>query len=137
MKRDSSEIEPPSPISSESDDFKPGIKPPTSSTNKKVKDRSVPSTPSAKKQRTKKEVGQKGEWTPEKKGVFMDRIIAAGYKAANIGELAIDVSYPLEGLTKSLMCYQLGMSKTQLENQLNVGRKGSLREKAVQAAKGT
>jgi hypothetical protein len=35
------------------------------------------------------------------------------------------------------MCFQFGMAKTQLENQLNVGRRGSLREKAVQAVKGT
>ena len=35
------------------------------------------------------------------------------------------------------MCFQLGMAKTQLENQLKVGRKGNLREEAVQAVKGT
>jgi hypothetical protein len=91
MKRDSSDIEPSSPMSTGSEDFKPDITPPAAS-SKKAKERRIPSTPSPKKKRTKKEVGEKGEWTLEKKGVFMDRIIAAGYKASDMGDLAIEVS---------------------------------------------
>jgi hypothetical protein len=97
MKRGSSEIESSSPVSSDSADFKPEITPPPSSFSKtkttKPKEREPPSTPIPKK-KIKKEVGQNGEWTPQKKAGFMDRIIATGYKASNIAELAIEVSTP-------------------------------------------
>jgi len=35
--------------------------------------------------------GSNGEWTPEKKEIFMDRVIAAGYKVLDLGELADEV----------------------------------------------
>jgi hypothetical protein len=80
MKRSSSEVSP-SPISSPDQDSKPDITP-----SKKTK--KSPTKP-------KKETGVKpenGEWDPEKRAVFMDIIIAAGYKAVNLDEIASTVS---------------------------------------------
>lgn len=96
MKRSSSELEPSSPVSSESDDFKPDVTPPPPTSNKKTKGRKVPSTPAPKKKAKKESSrsgGGNGEWTPEKKEIFMDRIIATGYKGINLGELAEEVSF--------------------------------------------
>jgi len=96
MKRDSSDIEPSSPISSESDDFKPDITPPPNSKSDKNKTK-TPSTPSPKKKAKSSSGGSSGgggvngEWTPEKKAIFMDRVIAAGYKGLDLGELAEEV----------------------------------------------
>jgi hypothetical protein len=96
MKRNSSDIEPSSPISSQSDDFKPDITPPPTSKIKTSRTKS-PSTPSPKKKAEKESSGSSsggggnGEWTPEKKAIFMDRVIAAGYKVLDLGELATEV----------------------------------------------
>jgi hypothetical protein len=97
MKRNSSDIEPSSPISSDSEDFKPDITPPPTAKSKNSKT-PTPSTPSPNK-KAKKESGDgggagsgNGEWTPEIKGKFMDRVIAAGYKTLDLGELAREVS---------------------------------------------
>lgn len=83
-------------MSSHSDDFKPDITPPPPTSNKKAKERKVPSTPTPKKKAKKGSSGSwsggggggggNGEWTPEKKEIFMDRVIAAGYKSLDIGE---------------------------------------------------
>lgn len=43
-----------------------------------------------------------GEWTPEKREIFMDRIITAGYKALDLGALATEVSLIAAPLTCSL-----------------------------------
>jgi hypothetical protein len=37
---------------------------------------------------------ENGEWDPEKRAVFMDLIIAAGYKAINLDEVVSTVSLP-------------------------------------------
>jgi hypothetical protein len=37
---------------------------------------------------------ENGEWDPEKRALFMDLIIAAGYKAINLDEVASTVSPP-------------------------------------------
>jgi hypothetical protein len=93
--------------------------------------------PSKKVQKSPQEVSptkikpENGEWDPEKRAVFMDLIIAAGYKAINLDEVASTVSTNAECADE-----QLGMGKKQLVNQLTPGRKGSFREKAVQAVKG-
>jgi hypothetical protein len=108
MKRSSSTIDDdeipssPAPSQSGSEEFKPDITPSPTSKTKKTK--AVPKTPTPRK-RVKKESsddsgngggsggsGGNGEWTPEKKGIFMDRVIAAGYKVLDLGELAEEVS---------------------------------------------
>ncbi|WVQ62386.1 uncharacterized protein L199_000526 [Kwoniella botswanensis] len=63
--------------------------------------------------------GLNGEWTTEKREKFMDHIIALGYKAASLDEMA----------------QELGLSKRQLINQLTTGRK-NFRSIAVAAIKG-
>lgn len=83
-----------------SEDFKPDITPPPASKSKTKKTKAVPKTPTPRK-KVKKESsddsgsgggGGNGEWTPEKKGVLIDRVIAAGYKVLDIGGLAKEVS---------------------------------------------
>jgi ABC-type sugar transport system substrate-binding protein len=37
---------------------------------------------------------ENGEWDPEKRATFMDLVIAAGYKAINLDEVASTVSPP-------------------------------------------
>jgi hypothetical protein len=101
MKRSSSTIDDdeipssPAPSQSGSEEFKPDITPSPTSKTKKTK--AVPKTPTPRK-RVKKESnddsgngGSNGEWTPEKKGVLIDRVIAAGYKVLDIGGLAKEV----------------------------------------------
>ena len=96
MKRNSSDIESPSPISSQFDDYKPDITPPPTSKAKNNKTK-APSTPSPKKRAKSSSGGSgsggggNGEWTPEKKAIFMDRVIATGYKGLDLGELAEEV----------------------------------------------
>ncbi|WWC86078.1 uncharacterized protein L201_000949 [Kwoniella dendrophila CBS 6074] len=63
--------------------------------------------------------GMSGEWDSEKKEQFMDQIIALGYKAANLDEMA----------------QKLGLNKRQLINQLTTGR-NNFRSMAVAAVKG-
>lgn len=117
MKRSSSQIDndndnddgiPSSPAQSQSgsdsEDFKPEITPPPTSKAKKAT--AIPKTPTPRK-RTRKDSsdgstggsgsgkgggGGNGEWTPEKKGILIDRVIAAGFKVLDIGELAKEVS---------------------------------------------
>lgn len=36
-------------------------------------------------------ISQNGGWTAEKRGIFMDQIIAAGYKAINLDDMAVQV----------------------------------------------
>ncbi|KAK1927976.1 hypothetical protein DB88DRAFT_516697 [Papiliotrema laurentii] len=60
-----------------------------------------------------------GTWTAEKRGSFMEEIIAAGYKVVNLDELA----------------HKLQMNKRQLVDQL-VPNRNNLRGKAVKAARG-
>jgi len=88
MKRGSSTAEddeiPSSPALSQSgsEDFKPDITPSPASKSKTKKTKAVPKTPTPRK-KVKKESGDdsggdsgggggNGEWTPEKKGIFMD-----------------------------------------------------------------
>ena len=92
MKRNSSDIEPSSPISSDSEDFKPDLTPPPTSKSKNNKTK-APSTPSPKKKAKTSSGGSSsggggnGEWTPGQKAIFMDRVIAAGYKVLDLGEM--------------------------------------------------
>ncbi|KAK4687492.1 hypothetical protein P7C73_g2627, partial [Tremellales sp. Uapishka_1] len=79
-----------------------------------------------------------GEWTPTKRGAFLDQIIAVGYKHADLDELANQVSTARQwagahGMTISV---QLGMSKRQLVDQLVPNRAGNIRGKAVKNEKG-
>ncbi|KAL7422868.1 hypothetical protein Q5752_002165 [Cryptotrichosporon argae] len=61
-----------------------------------------------------------GAWTPEKKAAIVDRIFATGYKNVDLDALAAE----------------FGLSRLQIKNQLAPGRTGSLRDKAVKAARG-
>jgi len=77
MKRNETDIELSSPISSQSDDFKPDITPPPTSKIKTSRTK-APSTPSPKKKAKSSSGGSSSggggneEWTPEKKAIFMD-----------------------------------------------------------------
>lgn len=95
MKRSSTEV---SLTPSNESDIDIDIKPDLTSPSKKSK-----KTPSPVKSKTKpkpksptkvKKEGdpQNGEWDKEKRAVFMDLIIAAGYKAVNLDEVAASVS---------------------------------------------
>ncbi|WVW82097.1 hypothetical protein I302_104102 [Kwoniella bestiolae CBS 10118] len=99
------------------------IKPPRPSNPKKGNLKAAPNgTPSSVKSRktdTPHASMGIGEWTSEKKGKFMDEIIALGYKAANLDEMA----------------QRLGLNKRQLINQLTTGRK-NFRSLAVDAVRG-
>ncbi|WRT63954.1 uncharacterized protein IL334_000881 [Kwoniella shivajii] len=59
-------------------------------------------------------------WTPEKKERFLEKIFSLGMKAANIEEL----------------CAEFGLTKLQLKNATQSGRKGNLRDKACKAIRG-
>ncbi|OCF38790.1 hypothetical protein I317_07419 [Kwoniella heveanensis CBS 569] len=63
--------------------------------------------------------GTNGVWDGEKKALFMDEIIAVGYKAADL----------------DLIAGKLGLSKRQLIDQL-VPNRSNLRSKAVKGARG-
>ncbi|WWD18059.1 hypothetical protein CI109_102506 [Kwoniella shandongensis] len=121
MKRSSSSIDSdidikPSPPSSPhsfsvAEDKKPDI--PTTPSSKKSK-----SSPKAKTSPSGSSIG--GMWTPEKREKFMDRIISIGLRNANMEEL----------------CIEFGMTKLQIRNATQVGRKGNFRDKACKAVKG-
>ncbi|KLT39554.1 hypothetical protein CC85DRAFT_304925 [Cutaneotrichosporon oleaginosum] len=61
---------------------------------------------------------QAGQWTLEKRLIFVDRLITAGYKSLSLADLADE----------------LGLKKKQLVNQLTPGRTGSIRELCMNAA---
>ncbi|WWC99492.1 hypothetical protein V866_006395 [Kwoniella sp. B9012] len=96
------------PEKGESKNEKQGTSTPSTSPKKKTK---VGSSPTG--------GGFNGEWTAEKREKFMDHIIALGYKAANLDDMA----------------QELGLSKRQLINQLTTGRK-NFRSIAVTAVRG-
>jgi hypothetical protein len=73
MKRSSSEA-------TSEEDQKPNITP-----SKKIKKSPQKTSPTKVKP-------ENGEWDPEKRAMFMDLIIAAGYKAVNLDEVASTVS---------------------------------------------
>ncbi|KAL7422866.1 hypothetical protein Q5752_002163 [Cryptotrichosporon argae] len=84
-------------------------------------------TPTPKKAKTtpkkaatpKKAGGATNAWTPDKRELFIDRIIATGYKSANLDALAAE----------------LDLTKRQLIDQL-VPNRSNLRSKAAKMARG-
>ncbi|WVF70742.1 hypothetical protein IAT40_005536 [Kwoniella sp. CBS 6097] len=121
------------PIKHEDHDVKPNIssapKTPTKNNTKTTKTNgSTKASPSKSPRKPKIEPqgtnatsspgGSKGTWDGEKKALFMDEIIAAGYKAADLDQLAA----------------RIGLSKRQLIDQL-VPNRSNLRSKAVKGAK--
>lgn len=59
------------------------------------KSKTQPKTSSPAKKAKKSSGGggaNNGEWTPEKKAVFMDRVVGSGYKNLDLGALAEEVS---------------------------------------------
>ncbi|EIW72647.1 hypothetical protein M231_06547 [Tremella mesenterica] len=110
----------------EEEEFKPSISPSPPITPKKTKvdpkspKSKTPKTPRTPKAKIEKgengEKGANGVWTSEKKGEFMDEIIAVGYKNADLDSLAT----------------KLGMNKRQLIDQL-VPNRSNLRGRAVKA----
>ncbi|GFZ43178.1 hypothetical protein JCM24511_00897 [Saitozyma sp. JCM 24511] len=84
--------------------------------------KSIPSkTPTPKSARSTRSTAAQanGTWEPQKRGLFMDEIIAAGYKSADLDAIAS----------------MLELSKRQLVDQL-VPNKANLRAKAVKAVSG-
>ncbi|BEJ07620.1 hypothetical protein CcaverHIS641_0408890 [Cutaneotrichosporon cavernicola] len=59
-----------------------------------------------------------GQWTLEKRLIFVDRLLTAGYKSLSLSDLASE----------------LELKKKQLVNQLTPGRTGSIRELCMNAA---
>jgi hypothetical protein len=137
MKRSSSATSSSPENASDYGDLKPKLDTPPP---KKKNTKGIPKTPTPRKKVTAKAninaSADNGEWTPEKKAKFMNSIIELGYKHADLGAVAAEVSRCLLGVNMRSNPYlQLGMAKLQLKNQLQPGRKGNLREKAVQAVK--
>lgn len=88
MKRSSSEKS----ASSDDEESKPKLEP-TTPPPKTGKSKSSSASPSKKAKKESKGSGQvNGGWTPEKKAMFMDTIIANGYKSTNLEELSVKVS---------------------------------------------
>jgi len=62
-------------------------------------DQELSNTPSKKIKKSPQKVSpirnkpENGEWDPEKRAIFIDLIIAAGYKAINLDEVATTVSF--------------------------------------------
>ncbi|ORY20960.1 hypothetical protein BCR39DRAFT_474779 [Naematelia encephala] len=75
------------------------------------------STPNKRPKRS--QASENGTWTPEKRAMFIDDVLASGYKAIDLDSLAT----------------KLGLSKRQLVDQL-VPHKSNLRAKAVKAVRG-
>jgi hypothetical protein len=93
MKRSSSEVSP-TPSTDSDIDVKPAL------TSPSEKSKETPSsTPKGKSSKKVKKEGESqvanGEWTEDKRAVFMDMVIAAGYKALNLDEVAVTVSHVL------------------------------------------
>ncbi|ORY20959.1 hypothetical protein BCR39DRAFT_502346 [Naematelia encephala] len=65
-------------------------------------------------------MGANGDWTAEKRELIMDRIIANGYKATDISELATEY----------------GVSISNMSHAIQAGRKGNFRDKAIKAVVG-
>ena len=135
MKRSNSEQS-----SSDIEDYKPQIQLPVTPKKAKSQVKSTSTTPEKKARKEKEGGGQvNGTWTSEKKAKFMDVIISNGYKATNLDVLNIEVRREVSGLSgwrvQSLII-QLGMSKRQLIDQLVPNKKGTCREKAVEAIRG-
>ncbi|KAL7422867.1 hypothetical protein Q5752_002164 [Cryptotrichosporon argae] len=96
-------------------------KPPVTPPKKKTKSPMSPMSPKGTNSPSSASVpaspSSNGTWTPASRAEFMDRIIAAGYRAVDLDALADE----------------MGFNKKQLVNQLTPGRQGSLRDKAVKA----
>lgn len=97
MKRSSSEVSP--TLSNESDidiDIKSDLTSPSKKSKKILSPLKSKPEPKLKSPTKVKKEGdpQNGEWDQEKRAVFMDLIIAAGYKAVNLDEVAASVSPP-------------------------------------------
>ncbi|KAK8865760.1 hypothetical protein IAR55_000907 [Kwoniella newhampshirensis] len=121
MKRSSSHSE------SENDikPYFPSSSPISSTHQDKAPDHSPKKARMAFKSKVKTEVNLNGEgenaiWTPEKREKFVDKIFSLGMKAANMDEL----------------CNEFGMTKLQIRNATQAGRKGNFRDKACKAVKG-
>ncbi|GFZ43179.1 hypothetical protein JCM24511_00898 [Saitozyma sp. JCM 24511] len=146
MKRSSSELTSPSispsPMSPDDEDVKHNLaktQPDLSSANHKRtkpttgssytehihetenKPKTKPKTKTTTKSKTPRTTGgPNGEWTPEKRERLIEMLLAAGIKACNIEELA----------------KELGMTRVQISNATQAGRKGNLRDKAAKSVRG-
>ncbi|KAK1927975.1 hypothetical protein DB88DRAFT_479960 [Papiliotrema laurentii] len=91
---------------------------PTPSPTKKAKTTSKGEGVNATRSERKPDVA--GGFTTETRGALIDHLIALGLKSSNVEALA----------------EEFGVTKTQLRNATQMGRKGNLRDKAVKAARG-
>ena len=118
------------------DEFKPSPSPSPASRSAKT-----PTPKKAKTTPTKSSPGGKGgSFTPELKEKVVERIFTVGLRAVNMTELAKEVSHitdsPTEGQNRTKAdILKLGLSKTQLSNQLQAGHKGNLRDKVIKSAR--
>ncbi|ORX34228.1 hypothetical protein BD324DRAFT_683654 [Kockovaella imperatae] len=92
---------------------------PTTPKTPKSNSTATKSSKTPKTSKTGSKAQENGTWTAEKRGIFIDEIIAAGYKGAELDSLAD----------------KLNLSKRQLIDQL-VPNRNNLRGKAVKGAKG-
>lgn len=96
---------------------------PESDSKLEVIDEASPPPYTPKKRKTLSTVSspnRNGEWTPEKEEKFIERILALGPKHANLDELSAE----------------FGVSKQQVRNAIQAGRKGNLRDKASKSVRG-
>lgn len=114
---------------------------PAPHTPKKVKPESKPSSPSKKTQsssprKEKADGAENGTWTDEKRMLVLERVIDLGYKAVDVASLAEEASTDMFSSVNNSpvdLSSQLGLAKKQIKNQLDKGRKGTLRDKAVKS----
>jgi hypothetical protein len=97
MKRSSSATSSSPEASSDCCDLKPKLDTPPP---KKKTTKGIPKTPTPRQKVTARGNmnADNGEWTPEKKAKFMDIIIELGYKHADLGAVAAEVSRCLWGI---------------------------------------
>jgi len=67
---------------------------------------------------------QNGEWDKEKRAVFMDLIIAAGYKAVNLDEVAAKVSSPYIYASTVVLMIVVGHGEETTDQSIDPWAKG-------------
>ncbi|EIW72645.1 hypothetical protein M231_06545 [Tremella mesenterica] len=104
--------------SDEEGETKPPVSP--SSTREEKPNLTPAPTPSPKKRKASQTKNDNGTWDPDKREQLIERVLAIGLKNASLEQLAIEFE----------------VSKQQMSNALQAGRKGNLRDKACKAVRG-
>lgn len=91
-------------------------------------------SPAKTPRKAKADSQENGTWTAEKRLAVMREVIEIGCKGVDIGALAQQVGQTADPRQcVADVDVQLGLSKKQIKNQLDKGRTGSLRDKALKA----